>query len=259
MLDYIFYIIIGIVSGIASGVFGIGGGMIIVPLALAFAHLSAHQAIALSVIQMIFASIFGSYLNYKNKILNLKDGIFVGIGGLIGASFSGIIIKLLEDIYLTSIFLFISIISFIKYAFGVKNVIVQNQRSILVKNFILICAGAITGVFAISLGIGGGLLIAPILGYFLGYDSKKVVSISLFFVIFSSFSGTISFILQDIINKEIIFKGCLVGIGSSIGVFLGIKIIQKMKLNSHRKALLSIYALSIVLTIFALIKKINNL
>ena len=92
-MDFIFsqlpYALIGIVSGITSGLFGIGGGMVIVPFALAFG-ISSHHAIAMSVVQMIFSSVFGSYLNYKKKNLNLKDGLFVGFGGLIGASFSGI-------------------------------------------------------------------------------------------------------------------------------------------------------------------------
>lgn len=80
-MDFIFsqlpYALIGIVSGITSGLFGIGGGMVIVPFALAFG-ISSHHAIAMSVVQMIFSSVFGSYLNYKKKNLNLKDGLFVG-------------------------------------------------------------------------------------------------------------------------------------------------------------------------------------
>ncbi len=60
------YIFIGIFSGITSGLFGIGGGMIIVPSMFALGA-SAHHAIGISVLQMIFAAIFGSYINYKKK------------------------------------------------------------------------------------------------------------------------------------------------------------------------------------------------
>ncbi len=257
-MDFIFsqlpYALIGIVSGITSGLFGIGGGMVIVPFALAFG-ISSHHAIAMSVVQMIFSSVFGSYLNYKKKNLNLKDGLFVGFGGLIGASFSGIVVNLFSDITLTAVFLGVSIIFFLKYFFGVKNVVVQSQKSKLAKQLILVCAGAFTGVFAISLGIGGGLLIAPILGYFLGYDSKQVTRLALFFVIFASVSGSLSFYREGVIDESVIQNGVSVGLGSLLGVFIGIKIVEKMKLNSHRIALLCVYSFSIIMTAVGLARK----
>lgn len=254
-MNEIYYILIGILSGISSGLFGIGGGIIIVPSMLSLG-LSSHHAIGISVFQMIFASIFGSYINYKKKKLNLKDGIMIGLGGLIGASFSGIFLKYISDITLTAIFLIISIIFFIKYAFGFKENKSNSKKSILLKNIILFLSGIFTGIFAISLGIGGGLLISPILAYFLGYDTKKAVPLSLFFIIFASISGIFSFINSNIINQEIIQKGLLVGIASMIGVFLGIKIIEKITISHHKIFLLTIYLLSILMTFFNLIKKL---
>lgn len=250
------YFAVGIFSGIASGLFGIGGGMIIVPSMLAFG-ISSHHAIGISVLQMIFAAIFGSYLNYKKKNLNLKDGFFIGLGGLLGASFSGILLKFLSDIALTSIFLLVSCVFFLKYAFSIKESPHKSQKNTLSKNIILFFAGAFTGIFAISLGIGGGLLIAPILAYSLGYDSKKIVPISLFFVIFASVSGIFSFAHSGVINTEVIQKGIIVGLASMVGVTLGIKIIEKMPLHSHRKILLCVYAISILMTSLALLRKLS--
>jgi len=252
------YFLVGIVSGIASGLFGIGGGMIIVPSMLSLGASSQH-AIGISVLQMIFASIFGSYLNYKKKNLNFKDGLVIGLGGLLGAAFSGGLLKILSDIALTSIFLVVSCVFFLKYAFGIKENVVKTQRSDLSKNLILFVLGAFTGVFAISLGIGGGLLIAPILAHFLGYDSKKVVPISLFFVIPASIAGSISFVQSGVIDLWVVQSGVIVGLASMIGVFIGIKIIEKMQITSHRKILLCVYALSITLTAFSLLRKLNLL
>ncbi len=255
-MEQIIYILMGVIAGITSGLFGIGGGMVIVPLALTLG-LSSHHAISLSVVQMIFSSIFGSFINFKKGLLNLKDGLFVGLGGLIGASFSGLVLKLLSDVALTALFLCLSIIFFLKYAFNVKNTVQQSHRSELSKRLILVAAGMLTGVFAISLGIGGGLLIAPILGYFLGYDSKKVVPLSLFFVVFASISGVSSFILQGVIDNEVVMNGVYVGLDSMFGVFIGIKIIENMKVSFHRKILLSVYALSILMTAFGLLRKLG--
>ncbi|KAA6228458.1 MULTISPECIES: sulfite exporter TauE/SafE family protein [unclassified Campylobacter] len=250
------YFLIGIISGIASGLFGIGGGMIIVPFMLLLGESSQH-AVGISVVQMIFASIFGSYVNYKKKNLNLKDGLIVGLGGLVGAAFSGQLLRLLSDVSLTSIFLGVSCAFFLKYAFGIKEHPQQTNISVLAKNIVLLCTGAFTGIFAISFGIGGGLLITPILAYFLGYNSKKVVPVSLFFVIPASFAGTFSFVKSGVIDYSVINSGIIVGIASMIGVFLGIKIIENMKISSHRKILLCIYVLSISMTTFSLLRKLG--
>lgn len=255
-LFFLPYLTIGIFSGMASGIFGIGGGMIIVPFMLSL-ELSSHHAIAISVVQMIFASVFGSYLNYKKKNLILKDGLLIGLGGFIGAMFSGVLLTYFSDITLTSIFLCVSIVFFLKFAFNQKSNIKDVNHSKILKNLILIICGIFTGIFAISLGIGGGLLITPILAYFLGYDTKKVVPLSLFFVIFASISGISSFVYNDIIDKEILQIGILVGISSMFGVFLGIKIMEKINLKYHRITLLSIYLLSISMTMISLLNKLN--
>lgn len=126
------YILIGIVAGIASGLFGIGGGMIIVPFALALG-ISSHQAIAISIVQMIFSSLFGSYLNYKKGNLAIKDGFIAGFGGLIGASFSGIVVSFFSDIALSGVFLCVSIAFFAKYFFGKKNIVVERALTPLKK------------------------------------------------------------------------------------------------------------------------------
>lgn len=61
------YLIIGIISGIASGLFGIGGGMIIVPSMFALGA-SAHHAIRISVLQMILQQFLALILIIRKKI-----------------------------------------------------------------------------------------------------------------------------------------------------------------------------------------------
>ena len=251
------YVVIGIIAGITSGLFGIGGGMIIVPFGLMLG-ISSHHAVAMSVVQMIFSSIFGSYLNYKKRNLNVKDGLFVGFGGLLGASFSGIIVNLFSDTLLTAIFLCVSILFFIKYFFGTKtNVVIARQRTEIQKRVILVISGAVVGVFAISLGIGGGVQLAAILGFMLGYDSKQVVRISLFYILFASIAGTLSFMRENVIDSSVIHNGIMVGVGSLVGVYIGTKIMETIKLKSHRIAMLCIYALSILLTSITLLRKMG--
>ena len=95
---------IGILIGFMSGFFGIGGGTMLVP-TLLYLGIDLKSAIAISVMQMVFSSIYGSYLNFKTKFLNLKDGIYIGVGGFLGALFSGILVTHIPEKILGIMFL----------------------------------------------------------------------------------------------------------------------------------------------------------
>lgn len=253
---FVTFVCLGLISGVAAGFFGIGGGTIIVPCVLLLGF-SIQQAIGISIAQMIFSSIFGSIVNYKKGLLDVRDGIFIGLGGLLGASCSGLVLSMLGEVLLSAAFLSLTLISFYRFAFKIKPTLGTSPlRSTLQKSLLLTGAGAFTGVFAISLGIGGGLLIAPILGYYLGYDSKKVVPLSLFFVVFSSVSGTLSLYHHQVLDLHLMSVSFIVGLASIVGVACGIYLITKASAKTHRIALLWIYAFAIVITTYKLFEMV---
>ena len=81
-MDFFYLALLGFFSGISSSLFGIGGGTIIVPALLLMGY-DMPCAVGISIWQMIFASFFGSYLNYRKNLIDLKNGITLGMGGLI--------------------------------------------------------------------------------------------------------------------------------------------------------------------------------
>ena len=236
-LTFVFALLfIGIFSGMIAGIFGIGGGAIIVPMMI-FLGNDIKVAIGISIMQMTFSSLYGSYINFKKKNLAFKDGLYVGLGGLIGASFSGLIVLYIPSNILEIIFIFFILYAIFKMfkinADGGERKISEKYE----KVFMLIC-GIFVGIFAISLGIGGGMLIAPLFAYYLGYSSKKIIPISLFFVIFSSLSGFASLALNGLVDYK---QGVIVGVASLIGVQIGIWILSKINAKKHKVALLIMY------------------
>ncbi len=255
------FVSLGVLSGVISGLFGLGGGTVIVPSMLSVG-MEIQHAIGISVIQMVFASVFGAILNYKNKVFELKDGVVLGIGGLFGASFSGLIVSSFSAVTLNILFLMLTIYSLFKFITKKKQANMMHQHAIKLvwkKNMILLATGALTGIFAISLGIGGGLLIVPILSYYLGFDTKKCTALSLFFIIFSSISGAFSFLRQGIIDQEMLYIGLLVGMASIVGVSLGIYWIKKISTSFHKRALICVYIVSISVTTWHLLEKLELL
>lgn len=244
-MDFLPLILLGLLSGISSGVFGIGGGTIIVP-SLSLLGFDVRFGIGISIFQMIFASFFGSYLNYRKNLIDFKTGIVLGLGGVLGSSLSGIILTHASTHAIHITFFGFTLFSFYKYFFGNKKTYTLQTLSPLRKNVILFISGSIVGVFASSLGVGGGLLLAPLLGYFLGLNSKEVAPLALFFICFSSLSGAISLYNANLLDYH---YGLIVGICSMIGVWIGIYLIAKLSPRTHKIALACIYIASMSATL----------
>lgn len=238
-------IMIGLFAGVAAGFFGIGGGTIIVPAMIYFGY-DIKQAIAMSVMQMMLSSLYGSYINYKKGNLALNDGITVGVGGFVGASFSGLMLSLIASEVLEILFLLIVIFMLYRFARGKQSGDSKIANlSKITKITIMLSIGFFVGIFAISLGIGGGLLLSPLLGYFLGLDSKKIVPISLFFVLFASVSGFISIASHGHMESLYIY-GLIIGLASMNGVRFGIKLVEISSQKIHKTALIIMYIFIII-------------
>jgi len=225
--------IIGVIVGFASGFFGIGGGTVLVPILL-FLGFDFKQAVGISVTQMMLSSLFGSYLNYKKGLLKIKSGLSLAVGGALGASLSGLIVKNLSKEILGAVFLTLVFIAIVRFFVSVP----EPEKEPPIDNKKLFFIGFFVGMIAISVGVGGAVLITPILVGFLKYRLKTTVSLSLFFVVFSSVSGFISQSLAGHIDYQ---KGFTIGLASLIGTYFGIKLYHSVNPKHHKKLLLVWY------------------
>ncbi len=236
--------ILGLLIGFTSGFFGIGGGTLLVP-SLMFIGFAIKEAIGISVMQMVFSSIFGSYLNLKKGAFIMKDGILLGVGGFLGAQGSGFLVSYLSPSVLSSIFLFsvcLAIYKFFQSPVECCELEVGSKVAIFLVGFFV-------GLIAISIGIGGGLFLTPILVGFMNYDLKKAIGMSLFFIVFSSVSGFISLSMFGHIDYQ---SGLIIGLSSLVGVFLGVKYSHLISKKMHKKLLLVLY----FVILFLMLKKL---
>jgi len=168
MIELIF---LGIGVGALSGFFGIGGGTILIPLLLILGY-GTKEAIGISVVQMVFSSIYGSYLNNKKGSLDIPMVATIGIGGFVGALLSGFITSSVDDKILEIIFLFFASSALLRMFFKIEENRLQKETNKAVLFFI----GFIIGGISMTVGVGGGLLLIPILVGFLHVELKKAIS-----------------------------------------------------------------------------------
>ncbi len=229
---------LGILVGLISGFFGIGGGTVLVPILL-FLGFDMKEAVAISIMQMLFSSIYGSYLNSKTYNSIFKDGLLIGFGGAIGGMLSGFIVAAVSSYFLEMLFTIIIIYTLIKILF-IKTKDEHTNETKETHPYLLMLIGVFVGMLAMSIGIGGSILITPILAAYLGYNLKHASSLGLFFVIFSSMSGFLSFSIN---GQMLLFEGAMVGLGSFIGVYYGIKIKHRTHITHFKKYNIVLYTL----------------
>ena len=231
-------ILLGVVVGVLSGFFGIGGGTILIPILLLLGY-ETKVAIGISVVQMVFSSVYGSYINNKKGTLNVPMVIVIGIGGFFGALFSGTIASIFSNETLEIIFLMFAVFALIRVFIKPKEHTVSKE----INKFLLFIIGFIIGALSMTIGVGGSIILVPVLVGFLHVSIKQAISAGLFFVVFSSISGLISHSLSGYMDYE---SGVIIGFASMLGVYVGIILKDKANVILQRSLLLLFYLVIVI-------------
>ena len=77
--DVVGIVAIGLAAGMASGLLGIGGGVLFVPGLVLFADLSVLEAAATSLVAVVMVALVGAYRQREYGNLRLGDGLLIGI------------------------------------------------------------------------------------------------------------------------------------------------------------------------------------
>ena len=98
-------IIVGIAAGMICGLFGTGGGMILVPTFVYMLKIDPKRARATSICCMLAMVVTSSIFYYQSNYINWQSGILCAIGGIIGGYFGAKLLKKVPDYILKIIFI----------------------------------------------------------------------------------------------------------------------------------------------------------
>jgi uncharacterized protein len=179
-VEYALYLVTGLFTGLLSGLLGIGGGLIIVPiLSFIFAFLGfpvefiIHMALGTSLAVIIITAIASSRAHHSHHnvdwviVKKIALGIVIGafLGSLVVAKFDASLLKALFTIYVFLV------------AFQILSDYTPNPARILPLRPALDCVGAFIGWVSSFVGIGGGSLSVPFLIY-CNVDTKRAIGTS---------------------------------------------------------------------------------
>ena len=98
-------VMIGILAGIICGLFGTGGGMILVPSFVYMLKIEPKRARATSICCMLVMVITSSIFYYSNNYINWEAGLLCAIGGIFGGYLGAKFLKKIPDYILKMAFI----------------------------------------------------------------------------------------------------------------------------------------------------------
>ncbi len=251
--------LLGSLGGFMAGLLGIGGGVIYV---LIFNHylqkmgvndsMLVSSIIANSMFAILFAGISGSYKQWKNKNFFPNEMIIAGLSASVSSIFFSYLISkgnwYTKDSF--SVF-FIILLVLIALRIFTQRKKEENFQTKDTNMSSLSITGIISGTIAAFSGIGGGVIIVPILTDIIKMPIKKATSISLgvisIMALFTSiFNGMSNYLSGNNASLIIFSLAVPVAIGSLIASPFGVQIAAKLK-PLQIKIILFLFLISVIL------------
>ena len=274
-LDIFVLFLLGLVVGVLSGLFGVGGGFLMTPL-LILMGIPPAVAVASEANHILAASFSGLLAHIRRYNVDFKMGFILLIGGVLGSAIGVLVLKKLLDIgqekfFITSsyiivlasvgIWMLVESINTIKkrrsgkrkklhehiWLHGLPFKVRFRKSHLYISVIPPLFIGFFVGILSSIMGVGGGFILVPAMIYILGMPTQIVVGTSLLQIVFVTGVATI---LHSYVNQTLdVMLSSLLLLGAVIGAQIGTKIM--VHLNGEQiRFLLSVI---ILLVVFVLI------
>ncbi len=211
-------LLVGAIGGVLSGAFGVGGGIIMVPLLIWLAKMNQRQAAASSLIAIVPTAIAGSATYLVAGEVDLFAALFLAIGGIGGSLIGTRLLRRLPLGVLRWGFIVLMI------GIAVRMVLVIPERGgHLVEPSVwaalgLVALGLFIGIASGLFGIGGGVIAVPALIAVFGLGDLLAKGTSLLFMIPTAISGSVNNVRGKLVDVR---AGVVLGITATLTSFGG--------------------------------------
>ncbi len=265
-------VLLGALTGLLSGMFGVGGGFLTTPL-LIFYGVPPAVAAASSASQVTGASVSGVFAHHRRGGVDTQIGAVMVAGGIVGTGIGAVLFRLLDRIGQidTAInILYVLMLGSIGLIMARESLqALQARRSgqpvkarkrrhhplvaslpmrwrfyrsgLYISPLAPLLLGVVTGILTMLMGIGGGFVLVPAMLYILGMSASVVVGTSLFQILFVTMATTM---MHALTTKAVdIVLAVLLLLGSVTGAQIGAHFAQKARPEYLRLALAAIVLL----------------
>ena len=272
---------LGALTGILSGLFGVGGGFLTTPL-LIFYGIPPTVAAASAATQVTGASVSGVLAHNRRGGVDYRMGGVLVVGGIFGALIGAALFSFFQsigqiDVVINILYVFMlgSIGALmmrealaalnIRQSKGLKRAAKRRHHPLVaalpyrwrfyrsglyISPLAPLILGTGGGILTMLMGVGGGFMLVPAMLYILGMSGKVVVGTSLFNILFVTMASTMTHALT---TKAVdLVLAALLLVGSVLGAQFGTRIALKLKPDWLRLALATIVLLVALRMLFGL-------
>ena len=277
-VNILLIILLGIMVGGLTGLFGVGGGFLMTPL-LIFLGIPPTVAVGTEAPHVLASSLSGAIAHWRRKNVDIKMGIFLLAGGIAGSIVGVNLFKVLRefgqiDVIIQFLFLiFLGLIGFSMLFESAKTTIKKYRTTSLIRTKLHqhswihglpfkmrfhrsklyistippVIIGFFVGMLSAMMGVGGGFIMIPAMVYILGMSTNVVVGTSLFQIIFVTANSTF---FQSYLNQTVdIVLASLMILGGVIGAQVGARLGSTFKAE-YLRGVLAILVLAVCIKIF---------
>lgn len=204
---------LGLIAGLLSGLLGIGGGLVFSPVLLLLG-LTPHAALATSTVAIVPTTLGGTWAHLRNRTLPLRGGAAIAVGSALGGGLfshlglgldGGLLLALQAGMYGLLCLLIRS---------GADPTARAEMRQRPRDLAALASVGAVAGLASGMLGVGGGLVMVPLMVRLLAVPVHLAIRFSTLAVLVASATATVAF-LQD--GRAMLPVGLLLGCTAALG------------------------------------------
>ncbi len=246
---------IGLLVGVLSGMFGVGGGFLMTPM-LFMIGIPPAVAVATGANQIVASSISGVLAHVKRKTVDFRMGGVLLAGGLVGAALGVVIFNVLKSMGQVDLLIQLSYVVFLGIIGSLMFVeslnAIRKARSgravpkrrkhnwvhalpgkmrfrtsgLYISVVPPVLVGFLVGILSAIMGVGGGFVMVPAMIYLLGMPTKVVIGTSLFQIIFvATFTtllhATTNFTVDMPLAVLLLFGGV---VGAQFGARIGVNL-----------------------------------
>jgi uncharacterized membrane protein YfcA len=237
LLEAVAVILFAIGVGTLASMLGIGGGILNTPLLIIVFGVSAQIAPASTLVAALFVAVSSTvaYGRQKPSPILVKTGLLLSLLTVPG-TFAGIFLRnaITDDYLLRLIFGVVLFPVALSMLFAKKRSKDSSPSKLKAHGFsgltkgrlVLSLGGAFSGGIVSGLmGLGGGVLVVPVLDILMAVPMHAAVATSMLTMIFTASSGTI---LNYVLGQIDLFFSVTLGIGMVIGAQIGSRLARRV-------------------------------
>lgn len=211
--------IVGVLGGLLSGAFGVGGGILMVPLLIVLAGMDQRRAAATSLAAIVPTAVVGSIAYFANGEVDLPAAALVAAGGIAGSWIGSHLLRRLPLGWLRWGFIALLVLVAVRLVIAPPERMSAPPELDLGIGAAYVGLGFVVGIAAGLFGIGGGLIMVPAFIAVFGMGDLLAKGTSLAAMIPTSISGSVANLRGRLLSAR---EGVIVGAAATLGALPGV-------------------------------------